>query len=44
MAVIRVVETGNSKYISRNPQQWNWVWQQWIEEKLTRNVPYDEFV
>ena len=21
--------TGNSKYISRNPQQWNWVWQQW---------------
>ena len=36
--------TGNSKYISRNPQQWNWVWQQWIEEKLTRNVPYDEFV
>ena len=36
--------TGNSKYISRNPQQWNWVWQQWIEEKLTRNVSYDEFV
>lgn len=36
--------TGNSKYISRNPQQWNWVWQQWIEEKLARNVPYDEFV
>jgi hypothetical protein len=36
--------TGNSKYISRNPQQWNWAWQQWIEEKLARNVPYDEFV
>jgi hypothetical protein len=36
--------TGNSKYISRNPQQWNWAWQQWIEEKLTRNVPYDQFV
>jgi hypothetical protein len=36
--------TGNSKYISRSPQQWNWVWQQWIEEKLTRNAPYDEFV
>ncbi|MDP6445092.1 MAG: DUF1549 and DUF1553 domain-containing protein [Pirellulaceae bacterium] len=36
--------TGNAKYISRNPQQWNWVWQQWIEEKLARNVPYDELV
>jgi len=36
--------TGNAKYISRNPQQWNWVWQQWIEDKLARNVPYDEFV
>ena len=36
--------TGNSKYISRSPQQWNWAWQQWIEEKLARNVPYDEFV
>lgn len=36
--------TGNSKYISRSPQQWNWVWQQWIEDKLTRNTPYDEFV
>jgi hypothetical protein len=36
--------TGNSKYISRSPQQWNWVWQQWIEDKLTRNMPYDEFV
>ncbi|MDA1015984.1 MAG: DUF1549 and DUF1553 domain-containing protein [Planctomycetota bacterium] len=36
--------TGNSKYISRNPQQWNWVWQQWIEDKLTHNMPYDEFV
>ncbi len=36
--------TGNAKYISRNPQQWNWVWQQWIEDKLRRNVPYDDFV
>jgi hypothetical protein len=36
--------TGNSKYISRNPQQWNWVWQHWIEQKLADNVPYDEFV
>lgn len=36
--------TGNSKYISRSPQQWNWAWQQWIEDKLTRNMPYDEFV
>jgi hypothetical protein len=36
--------TGNSKYISRSPQQWNWVWQQWVEDKMSRNVPYDEFV
>ncbi|MDA1015678.1 MAG: DUF1549 and DUF1553 domain-containing protein [Planctomycetota bacterium] len=36
--------TGNGKYISRSPQQWNWVWQQWIEDKLSRNVPYDDFV
>ena len=36
--------TGNSKYISRNPMQWNWMWQQWIEDKLARNVSYDEFV
>ena len=36
--------TGNGKYISRSPQQWNWAWQQWVEEKLARNVPYDEFV
>lgn len=36
--------TGNAKYISRNPQQWNWVWQQWIEDKLAQNIPYDQFV
>ena len=36
--------TGNSKYISRNPQQWNWVWPQWIENKLAQNVAYDQFV
>lgn len=36
--------TGNAKYISRNPQQWNWVWQQWVEDKMSRNMPYDEFV
>ena len=36
--------TGNSKYISRNPQQWNWVWQQWIEDKLAKNISYDQFV
>ncbi len=36
--------TGNSKYISQNPQQFNWLWQHWIEDKLSRNIPYDEFV
>jgi hypothetical protein len=36
--------TGNSKYISRNALADNWAWQQWIEDKLTRNVPYDELV
>ena len=23
---------------------WNWLWQQWTEDKLARNVPYDEIV
>lgn len=36
--------TGNSKYINNKAMLSNWMWQQWIEEKLARNVPYDEIV
>ena len=36
--------TGNSKYINRNAMLSNWMWQQWIEDKLSRNVAYDEIV
>ena len=36
--------TGNSKYISRNPMLFNWLWQQWIEDKLAQNMSYDQFV
>ncbi len=36
--------TGNSKYINNKAILSNWLWQQWIEEKLSRNVPYDELV
>ncbi len=36
--------TGNSKYINNKAYLSNWMWQQWIEDKLSRNVPYDEIV
>ena len=36
--------TGNSKYINNKAILSNWLWQQWIEDKLSRNVPYDEIV
>jgi hypothetical protein len=36
--------TGNSKYINNKAILSNWMWQQWIEEKLSRNVAYDEIV
>ena len=36
--------TGNSKYINRNAILSNWMWQHWLEDKLSRNVPYDEIV
>lgn len=36
--------TGNSKYINRNAMLSNWMWQHWLEDKLSRNVPYDEIV
>jgi hypothetical protein len=36
--------TGNSKYINNQAILSNWLWQQWIEEKLSRNVAYDEIV
>ncbi len=36
--------TGNSKYINNKAILSNWLWQQWIEEKLSRNVAYDEIV
>ena len=36
--------TGNSKYINRNAMLSNWMWQHWIEDKLSRNIPYDEIV
>lgn len=36
--------TGNSKYINNKAMLSNWLWQQWIEDKLARNVPYDEIV
>lgn len=34
--------TGNSKYINNKAILSNWMWQQWIEDKLSRNVSYDE--
>ena len=36
--------TGNSKYINGKAMLSNWMWQQWIEDKLSRNIPYDEIV
>jgi hypothetical protein len=36
--------TGNSKYINGSAMLSNWMWQQWTEDKLSRNVPYDEIV
>lgn len=36
--------TGNSKYINNKAMLSNWMWQQWIEDKLSRNLPYDEIV
>ena len=36
--------TGNGKYLSRYAMASNWMWQDWVEEKLSRNVPYDELV
>jgi hypothetical protein len=36
--------TGNSKYINGKAFLSNWMWQQWIEDKLSRNVAYDEIV
>ncbi len=36
--------TGNSKYINNKAILSNWLWQQWIEDKLSRNIPYDEIV
>ncbi|MCH8828076.1 MAG: DUF1553 domain-containing protein [Planctomycetes bacterium] len=36
--------TGNSKYINNKAMLSNWMWQQWIEDKLSRNVAYDEIV
>lgn len=36
--------TGNSKYINNKAYLSNWLWQQWIEDKLARNVAYDEIV
>ncbi|MCH9653225.1 MAG: DUF1549 and DUF1553 domain-containing protein [Planctomycetes bacterium] len=36
--------TGNSKYINNKAMLSNWLWQQWIEDKLSRNLPYDEIV
>lgn len=36
--------TGNSKYINNKAILSNWLWQQWLEDKLARNVPYDELV
>ena len=36
--------TGNSKYINNKAILSNWMWQQWIEDKLKRNVAYDEIV
>eukprot|EP00913_Durusdinium_trenchii_P028506 g26734.t1 len=36
--------TGNSKYINNKAFLSNWMWQQWIEDKLARNVAYDEIV
>ncbi len=34
--------TGNSKYINSKAYLSNWLWQHWIEDKLARNVAYDE--
>lgn len=34
--------TGNGYVV--NPPQPNWLWQAWLEEKLSRNIPYDELV
>ena len=36
--------TGNSKYINNKAILSNWLWQQWIEDKLSRDIPYDEIV
>ena len=36
--------TGNGKYLSRYTMMSNWMWQDWTEDKLARNVPYDELV
>ena len=36
--------TGNGKYLSRYAMASNWMWQDWLEDKLSRNVPYDELV
>ena len=36
--------TGNSKYINNKAMLSNWLWQQWIEDKLSRSIPYDEIV
>ena len=36
--------TGNSKYINNKAILSNWLWQHWIEDKLSRDIPYDEIV
>jgi hypothetical protein len=36
--------TGNSKYINNKAMLSNWLWQHWIEDKLSRDIPYDEIV
>jgi hypothetical protein len=36
--------TGNGPYIYSDPTKANWMWQLWLQDKLTRNVPYDEIV
>lgn len=36
--------TGNGKYLSRYAMASNWMWQDWVEDKLSKNVPYDELV
>jgi hypothetical protein len=36
--------TGNGPYPFFDPTKANWMWQRWLEDKLARNVPYDDLV